>query len=118
MTYYRSVPHSVDALIIKSVTICAEGEGWHAVLLLENDETYIASPSQLARITPKEGDYLVIEGKGFANEYVVSKSAFEAKYEALAAYSEGTFEECYTNCALQLSRDMEQDLAALCINRT
>jgi len=72
---YIANPVEVDA---QRITGIEERTDNGCVLQLENMDTVLATPEMLARMTPKVGDYWVIQQDGYI--YLNPKEVFERKY--------------------------------------
>lgn len=75
---YRAKPVEVDAYEIVSVAVEKNADD-SLSLALSNGTNVQAEPAMLARITPKVGDYWVVQSDGYA--YLNPKEVFERKYE-------------------------------------
>ena len=73
---YRAKPVEVEAFEIGHVG--PEMVNGNRIVKLIGAGTAVATPEMLARYTPVEGDYWVIQGDGY--EYVNPKAVFERKY--------------------------------------
>lgn len=82
---YQANPVEVDAQEIVSVgTPLADGS---VHLALRNGENVTADAGMVARMTPKEGDYWVVQEDGYT--YLNPKDVFERKYHAMDQMSIG-----------------------------
>lgn len=73
---YVANPVEVDAFEILAVKFVKGQEG--AYLELDNGLSKIALPEMMARMTPKPGDYWVVQSDGYV--YLNPKEVFERKY--------------------------------------
>ena len=78
---YQANPVTVDAFKIISIG----NDGAQLLLELEDaEDLYEPTPAMLSRITPKVGDYLVIQEDGY--HYLNPKDVFERKYSRIEAF--------------------------------
>lgn len=73
---YIANPVEVEAHKIVSASRAFAGEPVH--LALENGENVTATPEMTSRMTPRAGDYWVIQADGYV--YLNPKDVFERKY--------------------------------------
>jgi len=77
---YIANPVVVDAFAIKDVgPVLDDGSRW---LDLEGAPTSQASAEMMSRMTPRVGDYWVVQSDGYV--YLNPKDVFERKYQPLA----------------------------------
>jgi len=73
---YVANPVEVDAFVIRSVSQNFEDPNWYVTL--DDGRTMKATPEMCARMSPRPGDYWVVQSDGY--EYLNPKSVFERKY--------------------------------------
>lgn len=78
---YRAKPVIVDAFTIIEITPALDGELLYHRLQLDNFQFVRADGPMLARMTPKIGDYWVVQSDGYV--YLNPKDVFERKYEPI-----------------------------------
>jgi hypothetical protein len=83
---WRANPFVVDAHIIIEVSpVSPDGT---MTLHLQTGELFLATKGMLARFTPSEGDYVVVQPGGYT--YLNPKAVFEQKFTKCAELSEGS----------------------------
>lgn len=78
---YVANPVHVEAFVITSVssgTIGPDRRGGGVVITLEDGSKEFCDSGMIARYSPSEGDYLVIQEDGY--KYLNPKEVFERKY--------------------------------------
>lgn len=82
---YVANPVEVDAFVIHSVQFVRDAP--NASLVLDGGKVVYATPEMMSRMTPRPGDYWVVQSDGY--EYLNPRAVFERKYspkqEAVAA---------------------------------
>lgn len=75
---YTAKPVEVEAHVIREVGELA-GAHYRRAIVCEDGFTLEADGGMLARMTPKPGDYVVIQADGYI--YLNPKDVFERKYQ-------------------------------------
>lgn len=81
MAKYRANPVEVDAWKITDVGP-VNAKGNRVCFSGDRDVFHLATPEQMARMTPNIGDYVVTQSDGYV--YLNPKEVFERKYAPLS----------------------------------